>query len=101
LGHILAALALGMRVHRVGIAWRGAYVLISGGSDMANMLVCAAGPVTNILLFFLAAFTGHGLFAAINLVFASFQLIPLFGSDGHNILKFIRAGLAIPANEEA
>lgn len=101
LGHILAALALGMRVNKVGIAWRGAYVEISGGSAMANMLVSAAGPLVNAVLFLVAAFTGHGLFAALNLVFGAFQLIPVFGMDGDNVLKFLREGLAIPANEEA
>ena len=80
-GHVIAALALGVRVKRVGIKWRkGLYVIREQGSAAQSLVIALAGPLANISMMFL----GHSvqLFVLANLCYAFANLLPFEGSDG-------------------
>src|SRR5690349_16486846 len=49
-GHILSAIALGIRVKQIGITWRGPFIVREQGSPAASAVVSLAGPVLNVIL---------------------------------------------------
>jgi Zn-dependent protease len=98
LGHVVAALSLGMRLKSIGVRPWGIFTVFDGGSVMANLLVTLAGPAMNAGLFIGGFFTQNWMFAAINLVCGVAQLIPLPHSDGARVIRYVRQGLAIPAS---
>src|SRR5438128_2562480 len=49
-GHILSAIALGIRVKRIGITWRGPFIVREQGFPAASAVVSLAGPVLNVIL---------------------------------------------------
>ena len=54
-GHVVAALLLGLQIKNVGMKWnKGLYTVRQNGTPTQNLIVAAAGPVTNLLL--IAAF---------------------------------------------
>ncbi len=79
-GHILAARWQGLQVKRIGISWRGMYIVREPGPPMANMITTLAGPLFNLLLA-LAWPLSHE-FALANLIFGLSNLIPMPCSDG-------------------
>lgn len=80
-GHILSAIALGIRVKRVGITWRGPFIVREQGSPAASAVVSLLGPVLNVILG-LAYWEAAPLFAQINMVLGVWNLLPFRGSDG-------------------
>lgn len=88
IGHILAALALGIRVRTVGLRWKGLYTVREAGPPTKNALVSLAGPLTNALLIVL--WVHWPTFGLANLCFAFFNLLPIQGSDGERILVCLR-----------
>ena len=80
-GHILSAIALGIRVKRIGITWRGPFIVREQGSPAASAVVSLAGPVLNVILG-LAYWEAAPLFAHINMVLGVWNLLPFRGSDG-------------------
>jgi Zn-dependent protease len=79
--HVIMARALGVRVKRIGIGWRGPFIVRENAEPRANLYIAIAGPVTNLvlaILFWDAAPT----FARINLVLGLSNLVPIQGSDG-------------------
>jgi stage IV sporulation protein FB len=79
--HVIMAKALGVRVKRIGIGWRGPFIVRENAEPRANLCISIAGPVANIvlaILFWDVAPT----FARINLVLGLSNLIPVQGSDG-------------------
>lgn len=79
--HVIAATALGVRVKRIGISWRGPFIVREAGAPKVNIWIALAGPVMNLLL---AALFWNAVppFAHINLILGSSNLIPMEGSDG-------------------
>lgn len=85
MGHLVTALALGIRVKSVGFCWKGAYIVREPGPPLKSMLVSLAGPLTNLVLLLL--WPQARAFGIANLCFAFFNLLPIQGSDGERILN--------------
>ena len=82
--HLVAALALGVRVKNVGFCWKGLYTVREAGPPAKNILISLAGPLTNLLL--IACWPLSRSFGLANLCFFFFNLLPLKGSDGDRVL---------------
>jgi Zn-dependent protease len=83
-GHLLAAVAIGVRVKNVGIRWnKGLYTVREQGSPLQNLLVAAAGPTINILLTSFSHW--NRLFGLANFCYAIANTLPIEGSDGYRI----------------
>lgn len=83
--HIYAATVLGIRVKRIGITWRGPFIVREQGTPLASACTALAGPLSNLVLsvlFWNVAPT----FAQVNLVLGVFNLIPMQGTDGSHAL---------------
>ena len=84
--HLVCALALGVRVKKVGILWnKGIYTVREAGSPGKNVLIALAGPLANMLLvsFWLLSPT----FGLANFCYALANLLPIEGSDGSRIVN--------------
>ncbi len=79
-GHLAAARLLGIRIQRVGISWKGLYVIRESGPAFDNLITTLAGPLFNLLL--ATAWPLSRQFALANLIFAIGNLLPMAGSDG-------------------
>jgi hypothetical protein len=53
LAHVATATVLGVRVKRVGLSWKGPYIVREAGTPSQNMSISLAGPAMNALLMFL------------------------------------------------
>lgn len=84
-GHIAAALALGIRVKRVGLSSKGIYIVRDSGPPSKSMLVALAGPSTNLAL--LVAWHWWPTFGLVNLIIGAVNLLPIECSDGSRILR--------------
>lgn len=83
-GHLVAASILGLQIKNVGMKWnKGLYTVRQHGTPLQNLLVAAAGPLTNLL--FLATATRAPLFGLANLCYALANMLPIEGSDGYRI----------------
>lgn len=87
-GHIAAAWSLGIGVKRVGVSWKGMYIVRKSGPPVANMITTLAGPILNLAL--VAAWPISHEFAIANLVFGLGNLLPMKGSDGLRALALAR-----------
>lgn len=88
--HIAAALWLGINVKRVGVSWKGAYIVREAGPPLANIMTTLAGPFVNLLL--AATWPANHRFAVVNLIFGVSNLLPIWGSDGQRALAQITKG---------
>jgi len=79
-GHLAAAYALGINVKRIGVSWKGVYIVREPGPPAANLITTLAGSFGNILL--AAAFPQFHQFATMSVVFGLCNLLPISGSDG-------------------
>jgi len=86
-GHLIAAISLGIRVRRIGVSWKGMYIVREAGPPLANMITTFAGPYLNLLL--AVAWPAAPMFALMNLIFGLTNLIPLAGSDGQRALTIL------------
>lgn len=88
LGHICAARGLGVQVKKVGLAWRGPYIVRETGSPVENAIISAAGPLMNLVM---AAMTWHAwpTLGLINLVLGLANLLPTPTSDGRRVLQVL------------
>ena len=85
-GHLLSALALGIRVKRVGIKWnKGIYTVREAGSPSRSLLIALAGPMMNLLLILFWQWSPT--FGLANLCYAVANLLPIEGSDGSRIMS--------------
>ena len=87
--HIAVARIAGVRVKRIGISWRGPYIVREPGEPRANIRIALAGPVTNVVLGMLFL-TAAPTFAQINLVLGLSNLLPISGSDGSHVWAALR-----------
>jgi Zn-dependent protease len=94
LSHVAAAYAQGLKVKRVGVTWKGPYIVREAGSRSQNLRVCLAGPSANLVLALLCWHVALP-FAVCNLVLGAFNLLPIPGSDGQ------RAWQLLPVAAEA
>jgi Zn-dependent protease len=78
--HIVSARSFGITVKRVGVSWKGVYIVRESGPPMANMITTLAGPFMNLLL--ACAWPISHEFALMNLLLGLSNLIPIAGSDG-------------------
>lgn len=83
-GHLLAALALGIRVKSVALRWKGLCTVREAGPPDKNLLVSLAGPFANVLLLLLWHLSPR--FGLANICFAAVNLLPINGSDGERAL---------------
>jgi Zn-dependent protease len=84
--HLLAALALGVRVKKVGLKWnKGIYTVRETGPLGKNILIAFAGPLINILLASLWEWSPS--FGLANFCYAFANLLPIDGSDGSRIVE--------------
>jgi Zn-dependent protease len=90
LGHLAAAFSLGIPVKRVGVTWKGMYIVRETGPAMANLITTLAGPLLNLAL--AIAWPVSREFALANMVFAIGNLLPLQGSDGLRALALLSKG---------
>ena len=83
--HIVAALALGVRVTKVGMGWKGMYTVRHSGPPNKNLLVSLAGPLMNLALIL----SWHWLptFGLANLCCGVVNLLPIEGSDGVRVIS--------------
>jgi Zn-dependent protease len=87
--HIMAARSLGIGVKRVGVSWKGMYIVRESGPPVANMITTLAGPLLNLAL--AATWPVSHEFAIANVVFGLGNLLPIAGSDGRRALTLARA----------
>jgi hypothetical protein len=78
--HLVTALAVGVKVKRIGFRWKGFYIVREAGSPGKNALISLAGPMANLIL--LLSWHWSPLFGLANLCFTFFNVLPLQGSDG-------------------
>jgi len=78
--HLAAAFSLGIQVKRIGISWKGVYIVREPGPPVANIITTLAGCSAN--LFVALAWPGSHQFAVVNLIFGLSNLLPIAGSDG-------------------
>jgi Zn-dependent protease len=91
-GHIAVAFSLGIKVKRVGLSWKGVYIVREPGTPLANMITTLAGPALNLLL--ALSWSAWPYFGMLNLVFAIANLAPHWGSDGQRALRLARLSFA-------
>jgi Zn-dependent protease len=84
-GHLLAALAVGIKIRGVGLRWKGLYTVREAGPPAKNLLVSLAGPLTNLLL--ILSWHWSPTFGLANLCFGVCNLLPIGGSDGERVLR--------------
>jgi len=105
LGHVLVALAHGVKVKRIGFAAAGGYTVREfSGRRWVEAQSAAAGPLVNLLLFLLFSLAGGPVAYALakaNLVLGIGNLIPFPRSDGGRLWKAIfspsdAVGAAVP-----
>jgi Zn-dependent protease len=92
-GHMVAAMALGVPVREFGLCAYGAYTRRARSSRRRNeVLISLAGPVMNLLLVFpFLSVPRIGIqLAFCNLTLFVLNLVPLPSSDGLRILNTIR-----------
>jgi Zn-dependent protease len=85
-GHVLAALALRLKVRRCGVNAHGVYIVREPGEPAQNTVVILAGPAMNLLF---AALFGGTMFGILNLVMAVMNLIPLANTDGRHLMNVL------------
>jgi Zn-dependent protease len=89
MAHVSFALALKVKVHQVGINWKGPYVRRASGTAAENLAITLAGPGINLwLALLLHHMSPH--FALCNLAIGISNLLPIPSSDGSRALHLIR-----------
>jgi Zn-dependent protease len=101
MAHVLVATAMGIRIKRVGISWKGPFIVREQGPHFANLCTALAGPAMNLVLgVLLWRFSPQ--FGLVNLVLGSYNLLPFIpGLDGHNALHAYRKLCGVRQNDTA
>jgi Zn-dependent protease len=89
LAHAAAALAHGLRIKRIGLSWKGLYIVREAGSPLVNAQVSLAGPLANLAFALFWPLAPH--FALYNLLFGLVNLAPVRDSDGQRALAALKA----------
>jgi Zn-dependent protease len=88
--HIATAMLFGLTIKRVGLSWKGPYIVRESGSPGANLITTLAAPLFNLLLAVLWPIAPD--FAMVNLIFGLSNLIPYGGSDGQRAWRMVTNG---------
>lgn len=88
MAHLAVAVALKVKVHQVGINWRGPYLRRASGTTKQNLAITLAGPLSNLWLALLFYRVSPN-FALCNLVIGITNLLPIPASDGSRALRLI------------
>ena len=91
--HYLAH-TLNLKIRRIGVNWRGPYVVREQGSAVQNLAVSMAGPLVNLVLagaMVLGPWLGTAIviFGLYNLLVGLYNLLPVPFSDGRRILTLL------------
>ncbi|WP_348268533.1 hypothetical protein [Edaphobacter sp. DSM 109919] len=89
MGHVAAARALKVKVHQVGINWKGPYIRRACGTTTQNLAITLAGPGMNLWLAFMFYRVSPN-FALSNLLIGVINLLPIPASDGSRVLQLMR-----------
>lgn len=90
LAHAVVATVTGIRIKRVGISWRGPYLVREQGPPLACFATALAGPSLNLLLGLMFSTTAPQ-FSSVNLVLGGYNLLPFIrGLDGYNAMAAYR-----------
>jgi Zn-dependent protease len=81
--HVVTALVLGIRIKKIGLAWKGMYTVREPGPPKKNLLVSLAGPLMNLALLLLWPWSQ--IFGMANLVCVVANILPVAGSDGARV----------------
>jgi Zn-dependent protease len=85
--HLVTAFALHVRVKRVGLNWRGPYIVREPGPPVENTLISLAGPGINLVLCLLSYHVAP-MFAFVNGFLSVFNLLPFIpSSDGQRVYR--------------
>jgi hypothetical protein len=82
--HIFVAIALGVRVKKIGLGWKGMYTVRDPGPPDKNLLVSLAGPLVNLAL--ILSWHWFPTFGLANLCCWAANFVPIQGSDGDRAL---------------
>jgi len=88
LAHLAAAFALGVRVHQVGINWKGPFIRRDPGTTCQNLTITLAGSGGNLLLGLLFRHINPAL-ALNSLVLGLCNLLPFPSSDGSRAFSLL------------
>lgn len=91
---MLMAYLLRVRVKRIGISWRGPFIVRDPGEPLANACIALAGPLMNLAVALLSWSAAHTL-AELNLVLGVSNLIPVQGTDGWRAWLALRASKTV------
>jgi Zn-dependent protease len=89
MAHVFVALALKVKVHGVGINWKGPYVRRASGTAAENLAITLAGPGINLWLALLLHHMSPNL-ALCHLAIGVTNLLPIPSSDGLRALHLVR-----------
>ncbi len=87
IGHIAAMIVMKVRIREVRLACCG--VLIDGAicfGGMKSAVISIAGPIANLTVYL---FTPNSSFGLIMLITGVFNLIPIIGTDGGDLLRIV------------
>ena len=87
--HVAIAQTHGVKVKRVGISWRGPFIVREHGEPLADAQIALAGPLANLLLA-LACWHLAPLFAQVNVILGGYNLLPFVRNDGRHAWDAIR-----------
>jgi Zn-dependent protease len=95
--HVAIAWMHGVKIKRVGISWRGPFIVREQGELTADARIAIAGPVANLLQGF-ACWHQAPLFAQINLILGGYNLLPFIPrNDGRHAWDAVRRMRNAPA----
>ena len=85
--HLVTAVSLKVKVKRIGLSWRGPFIVREPGTAIQNTFVSLAGPLINLVLCMLS-FHAALTFALVNGFLFLFNLLPFIpSSDGQRIYR--------------
>lgn len=93
LAHVAVAWTHGVKIKRLGISWRGPFIVREHAAvPMTDAKIALAGPVANLILA-LSFWQSAHVFALVNLILGVYNLIPFIPrNDGSHALRAIRSG---------
>jgi len=94
--HVICASLLGIKVKRIGISWRGPYIVRDPGMPLQNFAISLSGPLANListgLVFFVTWFGPWVIsFAFMSLILGVYNLLPLPHTDGQRAMSLLKS----------
>jgi Zn-dependent protease len=89
LGHAVAAWFFGAPVKRIGLKWKGGYIIRGRVGDWRDQVVTLAGPAVGLVVWMML---GDSVWGNVNLWCSLINLIPLWGTDGDRLVNLWAGG---------